>query len=59
MPLPSVPPSRGADSVVHIELFGKRQLAWFQTFLELPHGIHPTTPLAMCVRPPGPSAVAE
>ena len=29
----------GADSWVHIELFGKRKLAWFQSFLELPHGI--------------------
>ena len=29
----------GADSWVYIELFGKSKLAWFQTFLELPHGI--------------------
>ena len=29
----------GADSWVHIEPFGKSKLAWFQTFLELPHGI--------------------
>ena len=29
----------GADSWVHIELFGKSKLSWFQTFLELPHGI--------------------
>ena len=29
----------GADSWVHIELFGKSKLAWFQGFLELPHGI--------------------
>ena len=29
----------GADSWVHIELFGKSKLTWFQTFLELPHGI--------------------
>ena len=29
----------GADSWVHVELFGKSKLAWFQTFLELPHGI--------------------
>ena len=29
----------GADSWVHIELFGRSKLAWFQTFLELPHGI--------------------
>ncbi len=29
----------GADSWVHIELFGKSKLAWFQTFLELPSGI--------------------
>ena len=29
----------GADSGVHIELFGKSKREWFQTFLELPHGI--------------------
>ncbi len=29
----------GADFWVHIELFGKSKLAWFQSFLELPHGI--------------------
>ena len=29
----------GAASWVHIELFGKSKLAWFQSFLELPHGI--------------------
>ncbi len=29
----------GADSWVHVELFGKSKLAWFQSFLELPHGI--------------------
>ena len=29
----------GADSWVHMELFGKSKLAWFQGFLELPHGI--------------------
>ena len=29
----------GADSWVHIELFGRSKLAWFQTFLELPHGV--------------------
>ena len=29
----------GADSWVHIELFGESKLSWFQTFLELPHGI--------------------
>ena len=29
----------GADSWVHVELFGKSKLEWFQTFLELPHGI--------------------
>ena len=28
----------GADSWVHIEIFGRSKLAWFQTFLELPHG---------------------
>ena len=29
----------GADSWVHMELFGKSKLAWFQSFLELPHDI--------------------
>ena len=29
----------GADSWVHMELFGKSKLEWFQTFLELPGGI--------------------
>ena len=29
----------GADSWVHVELFGKSKQEWFQTFLELPHGI--------------------
>ncbi len=29
----------GADSWVHIELFGRSKLEWFQTFLELPGGI--------------------
>ena len=29
----------GADSWVHVELFGKGKLEWFQTFLELPGGI--------------------
>ena len=29
----------GADSWVYIELFGKSKLEWFQTFLELPHGV--------------------
>ncbi|MCY3691442.1 MAG: ISAs1 family transposase [Chloroflexota bacterium] len=29
----------GADSWVHIELFGKSKREWFQSFLELPHGI--------------------
>ena len=29
----------GADSWVHIELFGKSKLAWFQGFLELSQGI--------------------
>ncbi len=29
----------GADSWVRIELFGRSKLAWFQSFLELPHGI--------------------
>ena len=29
----------GADSWVHVELFGKGKREWFQSFLELPHGI--------------------
>ena len=29
----------GADSWVHTEIFGRSKLAWFQSFLELPHGI--------------------
>lgn len=29
----------GADSWVHVKLFGKSKLSWFQGFLELPHGI--------------------
>ena len=29
----------GADSWVHMELFGKSKLEWFQSFLELPGGI--------------------
>ena len=29
----------GAASWVHIELFGKSKLAWFQSLLELPYGI--------------------
>ena len=29
----------GADSWVYVELFGKSKEEWFQTFLELPHGI--------------------
>ena len=37
----------GADSWVHIELFGKSKLAWFQSFLELPTAFRPTTPSAM------------
>ena len=28
-----------ADSWVHVELFGKSKLEWFQTFLELPNGV--------------------
>ena len=28
----------GADSWVHVELFGRSKLGWFQTFLELPGG---------------------
>ena len=29
----------GADSWVHVELFGNSKLEWFQSFLELPNGI--------------------
>ena len=29
----------GADSWVHVELFGRSKLEWFQTFLELPNGV--------------------
>ena len=29
----------GAESWVHVELFGKSKEEWFRTFLELPHGI--------------------
>ena len=29
----------GADSWVHIEMFGRSKEEWFQTFLELPGGI--------------------
>ena len=29
----------GADSWVHIEMFGKSKEEWFRTFLDLPHGI--------------------
>ena len=29
----------GADSWAHIEPFGRSKQAWFQSFLELPHGI--------------------
>ena len=31
--------SCGADSWVHLELCGKSKREWFQSFLELPHGI--------------------
>ena len=31
--------SCGADSWVHIELFGKSKEEWFRTFLELPNGV--------------------
>ena len=37
----------GADSWVHVELFGRSKLEWFQTFLELPGGFPPMTPSAM------------
>lgn len=29
----------GADSWVDIEMFGKAKLSWFETFLDLPHGV--------------------
>ena len=29
----------GADSWVHVEMFGKSKEEWFRTFLDLPHGI--------------------
>jgi hypothetical protein len=29
----------GADDATEIEAFGEAKLAWFQTFLSLPHGI--------------------
>ena len=29
----------GADSWVHVDLFGRSKLEWFQTFLELPNGL--------------------
>ena len=29
----------GADSWVHVEMFGKSREDWFRTFLDLPHGI--------------------
>ena len=29
----------GADSWVHVEMFGKSKEDWFRTFLDLPHGI--------------------
>ena len=29
----------GADSWVHMEMFGKSKEEWLKTFLELPHGI--------------------
>ena len=29
----------GADSWVHVEMFGKNKEDWFRTFLDLPHGI--------------------
>ena len=49
----------GADSWVHIELFGRSKLEWFQTFLELPGGHPIPRHLRRCLRPAGPSAVAE
>ena len=56
----------GADSWVHIELFGQSKLEWFQTFLELPGGSLPTTPplsrgqaLWRCFCPSGSSPIPE
>ena len=47
----------GADSWVYIELFGKSKLEWFQTFLELPHGIPVPRHLRRRLLPAGPGAV--
>ena len=49
----------GADSWVHVELFGRSKLEWFQTFLELPNGVpsHDTFGDGLC--PSGPRAVPE
>ena len=56
----------GADSWVHAELFGKSNLEWFQTFLELPGGSLPMTPplsrgqaLRRCLCPSGPNPIPE
>ena len=49
----------GADSWVHVELFGKSKLAWFQTFLELPHGIPLARHFRRRFRSARPDAVAE
>jgi hypothetical protein len=41
----------GADDVVAIARFGRAKQAWFETFLELPHGIpsHDTFNLCLIV----------
>ena len=41
------PPSAGPMSWVHVDLFGRSKLEWFQTFLELPGGIPSHEPSAM------------
>ena len=46
----------GADSWVYIELFGKSKLEWFQTFLELPHGIPSHDTFGDVFSPAGPGA---
>lgn len=38
----------GADSWVDIEMFGNAKRSWFETFLDLPHGIPSMTPLGGC-----------
>ena len=48
----------GADSWVHVDLFGRSKLEWFQTFLELPGGI-PSHDTFGDVFARGPRAVPE